>query len=199
MGSPAFNFIVALPAESKPLINHFGLKRMQPDGDFPIYQNGAITLVRSGVGKEASANATHFLLHHCKQQEDAIWINLGIAGHATRQIGDMVLAQCTLDDETQQQWATPSSLTLPCELEMLTTLSQPEFDYTRPGIFDMEAAGFLSVLKGNGYCVKIISDNSRHPGHGIKAKWVAKLISEQLNTIDQLMNQLSSQDETTKP
>jgi len=150
MSTAAFNFVVALPAESKPLIAHFGLKRRQPDGDFPIYQKDAISLIRSGVGKAASANATHFLLNH-QQQKETIWINLGIAGHATRPIGDMILAQYTQDEDSQQEWAIPSNLNLLCELERLTTLSQPEFDYTRPGAFDMEAAGFLSALEGNGY------------------------------------------------
>jgi len=192
MSKPAFNFVVALPAECKPLIAHFGLKRKQPDGDFPLYQNGAISLVRSGVGKEASAQATRFLLDHHNQFTDSIWINLGIAGHSTRQIGDMILAQSILDEDSQQQWATPSNFKPACEFEALTTLSQPEFDYTRPGAFDMEAAGFLSALNGNGYCLKIISDNSTQPGHGIKAKWVSKLISEKLDTIDQIMDQLSS-------
>ena len=193
MSSPLFNFVVALPAEAKPLIAHFGLKRRQPDGDFPIYQNGATSLVRSGVGKEASKQATCFLLDNCNQQEEIIWINLGIAGHATRQIGDMILAACITDEDSQQQWKIPSSLNPPCELDTLTTLTQPEFDYTRPGAFDMEAAGFLSALKGNGYCLKIISDNSHRPGHGIKAKWVSQLINEQLNKIDELMAQLINQ------
>ncbi len=192
MNSLTFNFVIALPAEAKPLIAHFKLKRMQPDGDFPIYQEGAVTLVRSGVGKEAAANATRFLLHR-HQQKKSIWINLGIAGHATRQIGDMILAQQILDEDSQQQWITTFNLDSPCKREELTTLSQPEFDYSRPGAFDMEAAGFLSALGGNGYCLKIISDNSSHPGHSIKAKQVSQLISRQLDNIDQLMSQFSHQ------
>ncbi len=193
MSNSLFNFVVALPAEAKPLIAHFGLKRTQPDGEFPIYQNGSISLVRSGVGKEAAANATRFLLCNCNQRKGIIWINLGIAGHATREIGELILAEYTIDELSQQQWKISYPLDSPCKLETLTTLSQPEFNYTRSGMFDMEAAGFLSALKGNGYCLKIISDNSRQPGHGIKAKWVSRLISKQLNKIDQLMSQLSNQ------
>ncbi len=191
MSTHPFNLVVALPAESKPLIAHFGLKRQQPDGDFPIYQKGAISLIRSGIGKAAAKKATRTLLTH--QQEEHIWINLGIAGHASRPIGDMVLAQHTLDEASQQQWALPSDLDPPCELERLTTVSQPEFDYTRPGAFDMEAAGFLSALDGNGYCLKIISDNRHHPGHGMRAKWVSQLIKEQLGKIEQFMGQLGHQ------
>jgi len=193
MSNPLFNFVVALPAEAKPLIAHFGLTRKQPDGDFPLYQNGAISLVRSGIGKEASEQATHFLLAQCNQQKNIIWINLGIAGHATRQIGDMILATCITDEDSQQQWKPSSYFNPPCELDTLTTLTQPEFDYTRAGAFDMEATGFLSALKGNGYCLKIISDNSHQPGHGIKAKWVSQLINAQLSKIDELMAQLSTQ------
>jgi len=195
MNSPTFNFVVALPAEAKPLTAHFGLKRVQPDGDFPIYQKGAVTLVRSGVGKEAAANATWFLLNH-HQQENSIWINLGIAGHATRQIGDMILAKSILNEDSGEQWPAPSCLNPPCAIELLTTLNQPDFDYSRPYAFDMEAAGFLSALGGNGYCLKIISDNSSNPGHGIKAKRISQLIREQLDNIDQIMFQLGRQDQS---
>ncbi len=173
------------------MIAHFGLKRQQPDGDFPIYQKDAISLIRSGTGRAAAKKATCTLLNH--QQQERIWINLGIAGHASRPIGDMILARYILDETSQQQWKLPSDLDPPCELERLTTVSQPEFDYTRPGAFDMEAAGFLSALDGNGYCLKIISDNHSRPGHGMKAKWVSQLIREQLGNIEQFMGQLGHQ------
>ncbi len=192
MSSPPFNFVVALPAESKPLIAHFGLKRLQPDDGFPIYQKGGISLIRSGVGKAAAQKATRTLLNH-QQQKGRIWINLGIAGHASRPIGDMILAQYIRDEASQQQWEIPARLDPPCELERLTTLSRPGFDYTRPGAFDMEAAGFLSALDGNGYCLKIISDNRHHPGHGMKAKWVSQLIRERLDKIEQFMHPFSNQ------
>jgi len=191
MSKTAFNFIVALPAECKPLIAHFGLKRKQLDRGFPLYQNRNVSLVRSGVGKKSSAQATRFLLENNNQSTETIWINLGIAGHATRPIGDMILAQNILDEDSQQHWTIPTNCPPACEFETLTTLSQPEFDYTRPGAFDMEAAGFLSVLNGRGYCLKIISDNASQPGHGIKAKWVTQLISEKLATIEQVMAQLN--------
>ncbi len=189
--SPLFHFVVALPAEAKPLITHFGLEWQPPDDDFPIYRKGDITLIRSGVGKAAARQATRALLRF--QQAEAVWINLGIAGHASRPIGDMILAQRILDEASQQRWEPAPVPDPPCGLEPLTTVDRPEFDYRRPGAFDMEAAGFLSALDGGGHCLKIISDNRHHPGYGIKAKQVSQLVQAQLGHIEQLMQRLGRQ------
>ena len=42
-------FVVALPAEARPLIDRYRLRRRQPAGPFPIYETGSIALIVSGV------------------------------------------------------------------------------------------------------------------------------------------------------
>ena len=54
--------LVALKAEAKPLIKAFGLQRQQPDGAFPRYRNGPLSLVLTGPGTEAAVQATRFAL-----------------------------------------------------------------------------------------------------------------------------------------
>ena len=202
MPIPSINFVVALPAEAKPLITHFGLKRQQPDGDFPIYHNKGITLVLSGVGKAAAATATQFLRGQEERHNEALWLNVGIAGHASKSTGTPILAQQVTDEETGQAWKVPFGFEPPCSKENLITLAQPEFDYDRPCAFDMEAAGFFATAceitaPGLAHCFKVISDNRDNPGRGISGKTVSQLIKAQLETLDLLLERINKTDINT--
>lgn len=204
MGLTHLNLVVALPAEAKPLISHFRLTRQQPDGAFPIYRNEHITLVLCGIGKKAAASATAFLHETTDTLNDAIWINLGIAGHTSRPVGEAILACQIVDDGSGQAWEPTFSFTPPCTTERLTTLDQPEFDYQRPGAFDMEASGFYATAKQLApqtdiHCFKVISDNGEEPGQGLSGRQVSQLIQGQLATLSRLLELLQANGSTTRP
>jgi nucleoside phosphorylase len=191
------NLVAALPAEARPLISHFGLTRQQPDGAFPLYRKGPISLVLSGVGKDAAAAATSFLRQATPHHRDTLWLNLGIAGHASRPIGEAILAREITDEETGQRWEPAIHFTPPCATDRLTTLAQPEFNYRRPGAFDMEAAGFYGAAmqlapQTDILCFKVISDNGEQPGQGLSSRRVSQLIGEQLATLSRLLELLQA-------
>jgi nucleoside phosphorylase len=197
MNPAQLHLVVALPAEARPLIRAFGLKRQQPDGPFPLYQQAGTRLVLSGVGSQAAAAATHFLHQAAGSPNGAIWINIGIAGHASRPIGEPILAQRLMDDSRSAAWETAIEFVPPCPTDLLTTLAQPEFDYRRPGAFDMEAAGFYTAAcqlapRARVHCLKVISDNGEHPGHGIGGRLVSELIDGQLETLSRLVKRLQA-------
>jgi len=197
MDSPQLNLVIALPAEAKPLIAHFGLKRQQPDGEFPIYSARDMALVLSGVGKNAAAMATEYLFRQRKGSHHARWLNIGITGHASRPIGEAIMAQRIIDGETNREWVLNLDFVPPCDTEVLVTLNQPEFDYQRPEAFDMEAAGMIDTVsrlnpEAKAYCLKIISDNRDNPAYGINGRMVRRLISDQITTITRLLQQLQS-------
>ena len=52
------NLVVALPAEARPLINHYGLNDKQTHAAFALHRNKDMTLVVSGPGKASAAAAT---------------------------------------------------------------------------------------------------------------------------------------------
>ena len=81
--------VTALPAEAKPLNGHYSLIRDNSVKHTPLYRNGTMTLVVSGVGKKAAYDATSRLAELLGDIQ-AIWINLGIAGHPSRVIGEAV-------------------------------------------------------------------------------------------------------------
>jgi nucleoside phosphorylase len=197
MDSPQFNLVVALPAEAKPLISHFRLKRQQPDGEFPIYSAGDMALVLSGVGKHAAAMATEYLFQHRKGSAQTLWLNIGIAGHASRPIGEAIMVKRVVDGETNKEWVLSFGFAPACEIEDLVTLEQPKFDYQHPEAVDMEAAGMIGALahlapEAKAYCLKIISDNQDNPAHGISGPMVTRLINDQISTISELVNRLQT-------
>ncbi len=189
--------VTALPAEAKPVISHFGLKRLQPGCGFPVYRSRHVSLVVSGVGKTnaAAASALLYALNGCLA--NAIWINLGIAGHGDLPLGEAVLAHSITDAATGGSWQPPANILRPCPSVSLETLDRPDFDYTRRSAFDMEASGFYATAARFSppelvHCLKVISDNRGQTGRSISAAMVRRLIGGRLDLLQELLDRLTT-------
>ena len=186
--------VTALPAEARSVNNRYGLIRDNKVSHLPLYKNGNMTLVVSGVGKNAAYNATCWLAKMLGPAR-ASWINLGIAGHPSRAVGDAVLASEILDGDGKDRWQAAIPFEPPCATDRLTTLSGPDTDYRRSTLCDMEAAGFYAAALQYAppdriFCLKVISDNLLQPATGINAKMVSRLIAGRLTILDRLLAQL---------
>jgi len=195
------NLVVALPAEAKPVIFRFGLARMQPDLDFllsfPLYRRGRIALVVTGPGKSAAAAGTDFLaiLGNCPRT--AIWVNFGVAGHAERQIGEVLLARSIMDAESGQTWRPILPRDRLCPADDLLTLDRPDLHYRHQGLLDMEVSGFFPTA-----CrytstelvqvLKVVSDNRKTTARGLSAKQVRLLMGGALDTLEALLASLEA-------
>ncbi len=187
------NLVMALPAEAKPVTRHFGLQRDPSATEFPLYRGTGMALTVSGPGQAAAQRATEWL--GSLVRNEAIWINLGIAGHPTRPVGQAVLADLVEDDATGEQWQTTPLPVPPCATDRAITLNNPDLNYQRNALVEMEAAGFFraaSALAAPGriYCLKIVSDNRQNPAHGITGKRVSQLLEEGLATLESLLQQV---------
>ncbi len=188
------NFVVALRAEAKPLIGHYDLVR-RSDDTFPIYDNQDIALIVSGVGKIVAAAATGYLHAKTEGRSCGAWLNIGIAGHGRRAIGDGVLAHKITDQVTGRSWYPPLTFELPCPSDNLVTVDKPEAEYGGDGLYDMEATGFYATAcRCNTaelvHCYKIVSDNRLTSTEAISGKTVQALIAQQLDKIDVLTQTL---------
>lgn len=182
--------VTALPAEARPIIQRLGLVRDNTAAEFPLYRNGRQALVVSGVGVAASQEATHWLAR--LQPVSAVWINLGIAGHPHRPVGEAVMASEIVDRESGDRWQTRLPDGLPCPSERLISCREPEIRLQQTALYDMEAAGFFPAALCNSiaariFCLKIVSDNREHPGHGISGRRVSQLIASRLDILDWLI------------
>src|SRR3989338_6156665 len=61
MASRLIHFVVALPAEAKPIVSHFRLKPIDLESPFKLYASENRFLIVSSTGERRSAEAVRFL------------------------------------------------------------------------------------------------------------------------------------------
>lgn len=184
--------IVALPAEAKPINHRFGLARDNRAEAFPLYRNKNTALVISGPGKEKAANATRWLAEYLPSPEKALWINVGIAGHPHKPVGEAILAERILDGSHEEILPAAVPETLINESAVLLTLDEPDFDYRGEFLIDMEGFGFFKIAVDFAppeqvQCLKIVSDNRQESARNINAKMVRTLIEQNLEQLHSLI------------
>ncbi len=200
---PVF-LVVALPAEAKPLATHFALRRVQPDQGFPLYRRDQLSLAVCGPGKLAAAAAVGRLGARQDRGIEAVWINLGIAGHRRRPLGQGLLARRVIDAACGHSWEPQILFEPPLETETLVTLDRPLADYDPRGAVDMEAAGFLTAALRFAppplvHCIKVVSDNELSPARGVSAPRVRQWISAQLPALELVIDRLRTLGPPSRP
>jgi hypothetical protein len=188
------NLVVALKAEASPLIECFKLAKESVPSPFPLFANDRHRLVLSGVGKELSAKATSYLSERFPQPNQA-WLNFGLAGHGTLELGTAFLANRILDDGGENAFYPTQLLDHDLESSALQTCSSPVSDYPDPIGYDMEASAFcasasLSSIRELIQVVKIVSDNPDHPLDSFDRATAHALIESALPSILPLVDQL---------
>ena len=191
------NFIVALPAEARPLTDFFRLRDKDTSGPFPVYRNDTVALAVSGIGKVQAAAATAYLQGLMRETRHCAWLNLGIAGHAHRGIGEGLLAHCITDHTSGRSWYPPQVHRLAIPTDSLLTVEAPAEEYRENTLHDMEATGFYPIACRSAtaelvQCYKIVSDNREQPATAVTAGQCAELIAERLAEIDDLADTLAA-------
>ncbi|MFQ5995162.1 MAG: hypothetical protein ACE5K1_08690 [Acidiferrobacterales bacterium] len=190
------HFVVALPAEARPLIDRYRLRRRHAVGPFPVYEAETTALIVSGVGKIAAAAATTYM-HGLSGHPNDGWLNIGVAGHAERELGQAALAHRIIDQATGRSWYPPLVFAAPCETDAVLTVDQPTQTYAQPALYDMEASGFWQTACRFStaelvQCLKIVSDNAAHPAVNVSADSVQALIEQQLESIECVVRALAA-------
>lgn len=175
--------------EAKPVIDFYRLKKSHEDNAFDLYRGDNMACIVSGIGKLASAAATAWIAARHDSTASIAWINLGIAGAATDELGAIFALNQVIDADSDQRYypAPGADSALPgCTC---LTLSQASDDYRENTLFDMEASGYLySALRFSSaeltQCIKIVSDNRDHKT-GKNRTRVSALIHQHIELIDQ--------------
>ena len=191
------NLVVALPAEARPLMARYRLTDKTTLGGFRIYRNAGMSLIISGPGKIAAAAATALLAGCNAAGEQAAWLNIGIAGHATHATGESLLVHRITDHATGKSWYPPQLFDLATTTASLLTVDRPEESYQQEVAYDMEASGYYAVAARFSstelvQCFKVVSDNREHSSAAITAESCAQLVTQSLDEIDPLLDALSA-------
>ena len=183
--------VTALMAEAKPLIDHYHLIKVNDPSAFPTFidKAGRILLIVSGVGKTMSAAACASLYHVANESAGMAWLNVGIAGHRERDLGEMRWVNRIEDAASEKKWYPPRVLkTGARQGSALMTVDQPG-DYPEGDtLVDMEASGFYPVASRFStrelvQCVKIVSDNAQNSWRDLKKGQVGEWIRDQMGEI----------------
>ncbi len=181
--------IVALAAEAAPLVEHYGLRAAPRAGAFSLYEGERMRLVISGIGKVHAAAATAYVHALDGARRNAAWLNVGIAGHAERPVGQLVAASRIVDAASGRSWYPPPLVDACPERAELSTVDAPASEYPGDFVYDMEAAGFYAIDARAStselvQSLKVISDNRDSPAEALDAGVVERLIAARLADID---------------
>ena len=189
--SGATQLVVALRAEARPIIEHFGLKQRANVGMFLSYGDAAMTLIVGGVGSTSVQTATKLLYARKRPQQGSLWVNIGVCGHPCLSRGTVISATEVLDRATGERWKVIGERSVPpnCLPTRVITVEEPEQRYGESAAYEMEAAGFLRGLADAGnsvrrLCVKVVSDNRKEGPEQISARMVSELIRARLTVIE---------------
>lgn len=181
-------FVCALFCEAESLIQHFDLKRVGNELPFPIYANGEMQLIITGVGKMAAAIACAYLGGKYSHM-DVVWMNVGICG-GQREIGTPFLAHKIFDEK--KSYFPSFVFPLPCQTLSLQTVDFPQKNISNDFLVDMEGLGFFAACSQFSsaemiHCLKIVSDCDATI---LDKATVAKLIQNHLFLIETIATAL---------
>lgn len=186
------HLIVALHCEAKPLIDYFKLK-LQEQSPFEIYQNATIKLIISKVGCFNAASATSYL---GAQSKNALWLNIGLAGHLSAKVGSLFLVSKIAKESNKAFYPY-----LPIKQEVLRssllTLDKPCQEYQEDLLYDMEGYGFYFAASKfttleRVQLLKIVSDGPKVDLKSITSSVATSLIQSQLDSIHAFIENFSS-------
>ncbi len=188
--------VIALHAEARPLIEHFELSRMPPFDGISIYENERITLALSGIGSEAAARAVQSV-HNRDIECKRAWLNIGIAGHGSLDVGQSFLANRIQDQTTMISWYPMFVFETNCQTGMLMTVEQVEKHYAEPIGYDMEAAGFISAAMRFSiaelvHSYKIVSDNPHKSVSNLTGEMISELVESKVLEIERIIDTVGS-------
>ncbi|MCG8489571.1 MAG: hypothetical protein MI756_19035 [Chromatiales bacterium] len=193
--SRQLNLLTALPAEAKPLIKCFALQRHQPVGSIPLYKAQGIQLAVSGPGLKSIPPAVSYLHEMTPKGSHPVWLNLGICGHGSLAIGELLYADQVLTPDGLS-WKLHSPLASVANHGPLTCVSSPQAVYQPEMAYDMESSGFIASLTpttplDSVHVLKVVSDNPENGFETINAKRVNKLITDQISRIREFIVKVS--------
>ncbi len=184
--SGRLHFVVALRAEARPIIRHFGLTVSGSQGPHRLLSSpdGVLNLLVTGPGREAAAAAVTRL----RETKDSAWLNVGIAGHAEHRVGTAFLAHSIVDAATGRAWYPPLVFDPPCPTASVRTVARACLDFPTDDLYDMEACGFYEAASRCAshelvHCLKVVSDNRDRPASSLTGDRVSELVFGNLATI----------------
>lgn len=191
------NLVVALAAESRPLIRHFGLTEDRSVTGFRVFRGESIQLVVTGVGRVSCAAGVAALAQSGQSDPaPSAWLNFGIAGHASHAIGTGVHALSVQEAATERRWYPAQVIRMPGHGEAFFTVDVPETAYAGSFVYDMEASAYCATAIRYStseliQVYKVVSDNRDSGVETVEKHRVRNVIDAHLDVVASIVDKLS--------
>ena len=200
--------VCALNCEARPWIESYKLKKVC-DKPFDLYANeqSQVQVLISGIGALSTAAAVGWLGARAQLQDSLsamAWLNLGIAGHATFELGTPVRVHAFVGEESLRKHYPPLTAKWSNETSAILSVNAHSNAYPENMMVDMEAFAFYqsACLFSSAELVqsiKVISDNENHDVRDLNANKITALMRPQLDNITQFIEALLALPAVTKP
>ena len=189
-------WVVALHCEAKPVIDHFRLKKSARHRAFDLFHGDEMICVISGIGKTCAAAATAWVAGLQHETASVCWINLGIAGSANHNIGDICRLTKIVEVQNDRAYYPLPDLQSDIKPASCISLDKASVDYHPADLYDMEASAFFSTAVRFSradvvHSLKVIGDNPEQPPQRDKPI-ISELIFRQINSISDFAESLIS-------
>lgn len=188
--SARLNLVVAHKLEATALVSEFGL--IQESSSPLVYgDEGSLRLIVSGEGSAASAAAVHYVVENTNDSVVPGWLNIGIAGHQSMDIGQAIVINKLVQSASGAvHYPIPMFSQFPCG--ELHTVDAPEFTFGHNVAYDMEGFGFYSAAIQHTtmelvQCFKIISDNRQQDANSVNPQLVREIFAANMTRIKALI------------
>ena len=195
------NLIAATHAEADSVISALRLKKIP--ALLTCYQNKNINLVITGIGKRNTATACGWLAEknlqaygEAVEDKSSAWLNFGIAGHHSAELGTLLVAHKVTDFATKKVWY-PHRLFQSISSSDLVTVDKPADNYLYDQLHDMEASAFVESARHFSHAelvqsIKVVSDNEEHHHTNLNPKRATQLIAENTEHIVECVENLQA-------
>ena len=193
-------WVIALMPEAIPIIRALRLIKISRNLSFPIYSDevGEHWLTVSGLGQNNIAAATKCLFETSSADKTSIWINVGIAGSKTFNLGELVFIDKVTSNISGKSLYPYSIPNLKIENRSeLITVNSPEREFGSDGVYDMEGFSFFEVTSKLSsieliLILKIVSDGPGSDLSKIHKDKISTLIETKIPTLLRLLTTVFS-------
>ncbi len=187
----------ALACEAKPFIKRFSLKKSLHPHPFTIYTRDDMVLTISGIGKISMAAAVAYTVAKFPAINHPVLINIGIAGHSSAPLGELWSANKIIDLESMRYFYPQAIIKPSCPSTVVYTASKANLNYTKTGLYEMEASGFYEVATCFSsaeliHVFKVVSDNQSETIEAITAKKVSAWLEDSVEVIEKTITSLQA-------
>ena len=187
-------FVVALHCEAKPIIDFYKLKKVDVK-PFDLYSGASkggvdIELVVTGIGALSAASAVAWLAGFGQNalSSQRVWLNVGTAGHAEHDIGQVMLVHGVGDEVQQRSHYPPQVAKWASVTESVLSVSVPTSNYPLGAAVDMEAYAFFNTAIRFSdselvQSIKVVSDNEEMGVEHLNAKKLTEYVQMNIDAI----------------